>query len=244
MGKNRDAIRAAVLALPSYEPWIDEDEVPWSQKDVVITSDAQDPQPAVLPAPSSSSRKRARGPNGMFCSGGRSGAVVTIGNPIPSPASPTTQLVQQPPHTPGPSTSAGPSVPTLPSWVYNCATNIIDPATVIQAMVMYRHETVQLYLYQFTVVCPGCHSLHDVNTICSLNPSFIGTALDWHSPYSKKLIPLPTISWGQPPLRYEPGNRTTAARFTRWPNQDIGYFLGRIGTFLAPLTNENCFQHN
>jgi hypothetical protein len=115
MGKTRAAIRAAVLALPLYEPWIDEEEVPWSQKDVVMILEAQDPQPAVIPAPSSSSRKRACGPNGMFCTLGLSCAVVTRGNPLPPPASPPSQLVQQPPHAPGPNTSAGSTTvpPTL-----------------------------------------------------------------------------------------------------------------------------------
>jgi hypothetical protein len=105
--------------------------------------------------------------------------------------------------------------------------------------------TVQLFLYEFTAVCPGCLNLHDVNTTCNLNPSFIGTALAWHSQYSKKMIPLLTLAWDhRSPLRYEPGNRTPSSRFARWPNQDTGYFLGRLGTFLATRTNENQFQHN
>jgi hypothetical protein len=54
--------------------------------------------------------------------------------------------------------------------------------------------------------------------------------------YSKHSIPLPTLSWGQPPLRHEPNNegRSVAARFTRYNSEDASYFLGRIQQYLAP----------
>jgi hypothetical protein len=112
-------------------------------------------------------------------------------------------------------------------------------------MVMYQYATIELFLYEFTAVCPGCLNLHNVNTTCNLNPSFIGTAMDWNSNYSRKVIPLPTVAWDHnSPLRWEPRNGIPSSRFTRWPNPSNGYFLGRLGNFLAPRTNNNQFQHN
>jgi hypothetical protein len=109
----------------------------------------------------------------------------------------------------------------------------------MQCMVMYQHETIELFLYEFTEVCTGCHNLHNVNTTCNLNPAFIGTDMIWNSNYSRKMIPLPSLAWDHhSPNRWEPGNITPSLRFTRWPNPCNGYFLGRLGNFLAPLTSD------
>jgi hypothetical protein len=195
-------------------------------------SDTQAPQPGSIPIPSSSPRKLARGPNGRFCSGGRSDAIVTRGAPLPSPATPPSQLAHTPQNPLGPSTSAGPLVPIgIPVRI----THIFDHALVIQVSEIYSHDTTPLYIYQFTALCTGCNRLHDVNNECNLQPTFIGIDLDMPASYSKHSIPLPTLSWGQPPLRHEPGNGgPVAATFTTFEGEEAGYFLGRIQSYLEP----------
>jgi hypothetical protein len=152
MGQTRAVTRAQVLALPG-PTWIEEDEVSWTKKDVEMTTpeelEAQDSQPVSIPIPTSSTRKRARRSNGRFCSGGRSDAIVTRGAPLPSRATPPSQLPQHSQNPFGPSTSAGPVVPRrIPVRV----TSIFDPAMVIPVFEMYSHSTTPLLIYQYTAM--------------------------------------------------------------------------------------------
>jgi hypothetical protein len=123
----------------------------------------------------------------------------------------------------------------MPRGIPVRVTNIFDHTLVIQVYEMYSHRTTPLYIYQFTALCTGCNRLHDIKNECNLQPTSIGIDLDMPASYSKHSIPLPTLSWGQPPLRHEPGNGgPVAARFARFDGEEAGYFLGRIQSYLAP----------
>jgi hypothetical protein len=196
-------------------------------------SEVQNSQSGSIPITSSSPQKCTRGPNGRFCSGGRSDANVTSGAPLPSPATPPSQIRHHSPNPFGPSTSAG---PILPRRFPVRTPSIFDPTLVILVFEMYFHSTTPLFIYQYTAMCTGFNNHHDFNNECNLQPMIIGTDLDMPASYSKQSIPLPTLSWGQPPQRNEPNNegRPVSARFIRYKGAKVGYFLRRIQQYLAP----------